>query len=307
MRYVTCSSCAKDSIPLNNSVSVDGVVLCQDCFSETFNDKALLKGRQVLQELDPTVCVSCNKDFGDTALRKMGTYPVCDTCTVAIEKRVMPTWVKAFFAAVVLIVVFSFYWNSRFFQAHEEINNANAAFQRQEYRLAADLMSDASNHVREMEDLRHMKAYFSGIACLTEDKSTEAVDHFKSCLDFMPKDFDVSILLQQAELGSAFDKKDYHQFLMLSKMQLERDTTNVINWGSVASAYACLYATTGKDSLKTLAHIYLAHVEADTLDPTAPQYLQRIRHRLATREIITKKEYDKRFPIGWRETEIETR
>lgn len=106
MRYVTCSLCQADQIPQNSALRVDNALYCENCLKETFPDDASLKGKQVFREYDPTVCFNCAQDFGERPLEKLGSYPVCRDCDDAIKQKVFPTWVKAFFMGVLVLVVF---------------------------------------------------------------------------------------------------------------------------------------------------------------------------------------------------------
>jgi hypothetical protein len=71
---------------------------------------------------------------------------------------------------------------------------------------------------------------------------------------------------------------------------------------SVASAYACKYATTGDTSFrdKSLEQLERARAAAGAVSEEFAVYENRIRHRLQSREIITGKEFEKRFPHGWK-------
>ena len=73
-----------------------------------------------------------------------------------------------------------------------------------------------------------------------------------------------------------------------------------------ASAHAAKYAATGDPDHKQKALEFLDQAAAKQGNsPDLQEYLQeyqpRIRYRLQTREIIDKKEYDRRFPQGWKE------
>src|ERR1700687_629757 len=98
-------------------------------------------------------------------------------------------------------------------------------------------------------------------------------------------------MLAQAEGGAAFDSKDYDTFL--AKMQvLERLAPgNATAVGSVASAYACKDAGTGKEEFRKATEQPLERAAglAGKTDPRFQEYEARIRHRLRTREIISRK------------------
>lgn len=300
MKLTQCTICNKTDVPLNESIGIDHKTYCADCFNTSFPDKEELKGKLIEQEADPTICASCGQDFGDTILKKISRYPICDPCSVAINNRAFPGWVKLFLAALLLIVLFSFYWNWRFYAAFNNIKASNLAFQQANYAEAASLMQSASKKIPEVPDVDAFASYFSGIALLKEDKPVEALAEFNKCKDVMPGEANLKNLILQAEMGTGFETKNYTQFLAASRELLQEDTTSAMLLASVASAYACIYADKGVDSVKTLALDYLqkARATGDT-SADARNYFMRIEHRIFTREIVEKEEFDKKYPNGW--------
>lgn len=108
-------------------------------------------------------------------------------------------------------------------------------------------------------------------------------------------------MIIQASLGVAFDNKDYEEFLRASKAYLEYDTTLAIANASVASAYSCLYAESGKEADNENARFYLAkakQIDNDSEDMLT--YYNMIEYRLQHRIIITREEFAKKFPNGWK-------
>ena len=103
-------------------------------------------------------------------------------------------------------------------------------------------------------------------------------------------------------MGVAFNEKDYGKFLEIAKAYNKANGSNSFSLSMLASAYACNYAVTGDENFKkqSLGNMEQAVAMAGE-DPGLIEYSQRIRHRLSSREIIKKKEFDKRFPDGWTE------
>ena len=101
--------------------------------------------------------------------------------------------------------------------------------------------------------------------------------------------------------SDAFERKDYDTFLTTSRaaLALMPDEPRLI--AGVASALACKYALTGEPAYRVEAESLLAR--AGTLSAQRPadeqashaEYAERIQHRLASRIIIDKDEYDRRF------------
>ena len=106
--------------------------------------------------------------------------------------------------------------------------------------------------------------------------------------------------LLQAEAGAAFDAKDYDTFLAKSMEVLKRHPNEPMALAAVASAYACKYAATGLDAHRQEALKYLDSAAQRGQGPELAEYRQRILHRLQTREIISREEFYRRFPLGWK-------
>ncbi|SDP32820.1 hypothetical protein SAMN05428975_1169 [Mucilaginibacter sp. OK268] len=246
-----------------------------------------------------SVCAFCQQDFGDVTLNKLSVYPICDNCKLNLDKSIFPSWVKLFFAGVLVLVVFSIFWNWRFYSAYRNIKHANEAFGKQSFSGAANFMSEASAQVPEISDLAEMAAYFKAVDLLSKDKSAAALVQLEKCKDLSPN-FHVKEYILQAQIGSGFDNKDYKLFLAASKSFLQLDTTQSQSWAGVSSAYACLYAQNNVDSLKQLSLKYFN--KAKTLDDTsvvAKEYYGLIQYRLDSRQIITRDQFHKKFPNGY--------
>jgi hypothetical protein len=118
----------------------------------------------------------------------------------------------------------------------------------------------------------------------------------------MPKSAEVRRLLLVAEIGDAFDRKDYDTFLAKSKEIATQNPKEAQVAAGVASAYACKYAVTGEESFRqeALRQLEKAAALAPPGDKDYPEYANRIRHRIETREIIKREEFRRRFPNGWK-------
>jgi hypothetical protein len=153
--------------------------------------------------------------------------------------------------------------------------------------------------VPEVRELKTLAAYFRGLSCLEQDKCEEAEGCLGQCAS-MPREYHVSSLLLRAEAGAAFRKKDYDRFERLAEDAAKQQPGDAIAQAQVASALACEYAVSGNEALRRRAEAKLD--EANRMDSAtlgATHYVERIRHRLETREIIDSKEFFRRFPNGW--------
>lgn len=300
MRKTDCGVCEKTDLPLNETIKIDGKTYCADCFQKNFSDQSQLEFRTVEKEADPTVCAFCEKDFGDVELNKISTYPACADCTADIKNRTFPTWVKAFFIGIVVIVVGAFFWNWKYYQAYNDIQKSNESFGMGDYATAAALMTSAGKKVPEVEDVETLAAYFRGISFLSADKGAEALAEFNKCAEKLPPEYNMKSMIAQASIGASFDKQDYQGFLSAAKDLLQIDSTVASTWSSVASAYACIYADKGDEKAKANALKYIER--AKTIDSTsaeAKQYYNMIEYRLDSRKIIRREEFLQQFPNGW--------
>jgi hypothetical protein len=102
--------------------------------------------------------------------------------------------------------------------------------------------------------------------------------------------------------GAAFARKDYDTFVAISRKEWKERPTAAMAAG-LASALACKYAVTGDASFRQESEEMLAKAQqlaqgdSEALK-NLEEYLPRIRYRLDTRQIITRKEYDRRFRSG---------
>jgi hypothetical protein len=131
---------------------------------------------------------------------------------------------------------------------------------------------------------------------LSRDESAPAVELARALARKHPDDSGATDLQASAEIANAFDTRDYEAFLVWARRQEERHPKSAYAAAQVASALACKYAVTGEERYRrdSLAQMDKART-LDDKTANLTEYEERIRHRLDTREIIDKKEYDNRF------------
>ena len=294
MRMMVCQCCSTER-PTNETFDVQGRTLCKDCGDQFFEEHPE-SDVSVAQNVDPTICANCGADNGDTPHGRIIEVPACAACTEFFRNRPYPKWVKMFFLAVAVLVVVSLVWNGRFFQGYFEMRAAFAAWADQDFSEAASQMSAAAEHVPESMELREFAAFLQGILCLQKDECEKAETYFTQCTH-MPPEFGVPMLRQTAAIGTAFNRKDYDQFLQIAEQAALQRPSDPIAQAQVASALACLYAVGGDDDLRRQAESKLEEAKKlGTEGIEASRYEERIRHRLKTREIISSEEYEQRFP-----------
>jgi len=156
--------------------------------------------------------------------------------------------------------------------------------------------------VPESTDLAAAASMYRGLSLLKDDKNAEALKCFQTAA-FHPATQGpmLSQFTLMAEAAVAFDAKNYDEFLKKEEALVKLLPTESHAVAGVASAYACKYALTGnekyrKESLKRLDQ---ARKLAGPNNPEMQEFVQRIQHRLDTRQILKREEFQKRFPSGY--------
>ena len=143
------------------------------------------------------------------------------------------------------------------------------------------------------------KANDAGKLAQEGGKDVEAAKLFRQAVAEYPESKEMAAAIPYFDEGAAFEQKDYDKFLALAQEVFSK-TPTASNVATIASAWACKYAASGNVQFKDEAEQFLA--KAQQMAQSDPEemkrleeYLPRIRHRIDSREIITKQEYDKRF------------
>ncbi|HEX6465730.1 MAG TPA: hypothetical protein VFZ99_00405 [Terriglobales bacterium] len=114
-----------------------------------------------------------------------------------------------------------------------------------------------------------------------------------------PESSDLAIAAITYAGSSAFEQKDYQAFLDLSSKALQTNPQDPELIAMAASAMACKYAVTGDRQARRQTEELLARAQSLSNTPelkaSYQEYSERIRYRLESREIISRKEYDRRF------------
>ncbi|HKW34282.1 MAG TPA: tetratricopeptide repeat protein [Candidatus Acidoferrum sp.] len=132
-----------------------------------------------------------------------------------------------------------------------------------------------------------------------EGKEIEAARLMHEAATAYPEAPGLAAAAEYYDSGAAFARKDYDSFVAITRKQWNGHSSAATAAG-LAGSLACEFAVTGDSSYRQQAEEMLAKAQqmaqgdADALK-NLEEYLPRIRYRLDTRKIITKKEYDRRF------------
>jgi hypothetical protein len=298
MQSLTCKSCGQEH-PKVETVEVAGTTLCKTCAEKFVDEHPHTPAEDVRNNIDPTVCVNCGADNGDSPHALLMQLPACGACINFFRHRPFPAWIKISFAALVFLVLFSMVWNWRFFAGHFEIKAAFQAMVQGNIEEAVIKISAAAKHVPESQAIRELAKYFQGLLNLKDEKWQDAIDCFSNC-SLLPREYEVPLMLSRAEAGLAFDQKDYDRFLQAVEAIAREQPGDPMAIAAIASALACKYAVSGDDNLRRQAEDKLTEAKNLGLEASnSGRYEERIRHRLETREIIDSEEFMRRFPDGW--------
>jgi len=304
MTQVECAGCRK-SFPMNETYAVHGRAFCQPCGDAELSQLASVNVRpgDVARQVDPTICAGCQLDTGRSALGTLPSgLPVCEPCREKVLNRPYPGWVKAAFAAVLVLAAVSFARNWRFAAGYWETKQSVRAAQTGDFRKASELMDRAARNVPEAAELGELASYYRALVFLSGDRSAEAVPLLEAYIARNPTSETAKGLLIQAQSGAAFDRKDYDAFLTAAHKYAGTDPGTANTALRLASAYACKYASTGDEKFKQEAaeNLARARTRASLQKEDLGNLPERIEHRLATREILSPTEYQKRYPRGWK-------
>lgn len=308
MKRDSCTGCGQ-VLPVNNLFVVLGSLMCENCGNAELarHPPEGLPEDAVVPQVDPTVCGKCQFDGGTRELKRIIGVPVCDACEYELRHRPFPAWVKFSFAGLLALAVVCFAMNWRFFIGYVELHRGIRAFGNHDVPRAAAIMRSCAKHLPEEAEIKNLSNLFSGIELLGQDKSAEALTLLRQCAGRFPAPTGLGqtaqVALLQAEIGEAFETRDYERFLLKETELLNLQPTEPMCILGVASAHACKYAVSGQEAEKqeALRHIDRALQQSPAAE--VQEYRQRILHRLNSREIIPKTEYDRRFPQGWKAEE----
>jgi len=300
MKHVACEGCGSRTPTGETFLALDRV-LCGPCVEASLQEGTRYAEGSVRRQADPTMCANCGADNGAADLPRLAGLPMCPACTGAYRARPFPLWVKVGLAVMLGLAAFSLVRNLRFFRAHFEARRALAAYEAGDAATAAERMASAAARVPEAEGLQGSALFLEGILLVAEDRSAEALEVLRRCRRNHGPGEALNHYLLVAERGAAFDAKDYDTFLRASRDLMIRQPREARAVAGVASALACKYAVTGEEHYKRESLEMLARAAAlagSREEEDLETYARRIRHRLESRQIITAKEYERRFPQG---------
>ncbi len=296
MQYRKCFSCGEDK-PQNDILAINRELICADCV-----DKKVMSGESVdmnnaVFEFDSTVCSFCGHDAGELDLPLKASRPICDDCTNSIERKISPAWLSPFLFLIGFSIVGGIVFNWKYFEGYFILNKVVENYVLGDIESAYRETEQLIAKIPDSKDLKFVNNYYGGMYFLSVDSSKKALEMLNEIQE--PDDFLV-YLKNNARLSVAFDDKEYQTMLYYAE-EIYKTDSSASALLSVASANACLYATTNDEKHRKLAETQLS--EALLLDDSSKSlqhYASKIEHRIATKRILTEEQYVKEFPNDWK-------
>ncbi|MEO8587749.1 MAG: hypothetical protein ABI432_00110 [Flavobacteriales bacterium] len=300
MFTITCPGCQRANVPLYECYRVGEHLTCTSCFEREHPLEADRSGPGIARLADMDHCAFCGKSKADVMIKNMNGSPVCVSCSQNLISRPFPLWVKAFFAGVLLLVVVSIAWNWRFFRAHGALTDIGTAAAEGDIDGVLNGIDRFDHLLPEQQELLGMRLYWQGLRAMQHDSAAAALALFEQVHREAPGQFELELLMTNARLGAAFDRQDYDEFLAQCKKLVELDRENPTTFASIASAFACKYATSVDTAYRDSSLQQLEKARSLGVDSSFTEYEERILYRLASREIISRTAFHERFPNGWK-------
>ena len=216
MRHATCAAC-QATAPMNEAFSVVDRTLCRPCLEELLNSKpdGSLTPGSVSQLSDPTICVHCSADNGDAEWGAVAGLPACTACEVRLRNRPFPAWLKVATVVFLCIAGAAFAYNWRFFKGYLELTAGGRALEAGEIERGMALYASAAARLPEMPELSVLPNLFEAQKLVAEDKYDEGLALLDRTRPYAGPDWagHFRSVELQAEIGKAFDRKDYDAFL----------------------------------------------------------------------------------------------
>jgi hypothetical protein len=205
-------------------------------------------------------------------------------------------------ALLLLLAAFLFVSNWRFIAGYRDMKQAARALEAGDFVRASKLMDSASRHMPEEPQLAHAASFSRALLLMERERAAEAVPLLQDFRAHYAEPDAVDALLARAETAAAFERRDYDAFLVKAQALSAGQPGSLDALLALTSAYACKYAITGQPEFKDLAWRSLGEAKrrAGPQGQMLADVGQRVEHRLATREILSPAEFNRRYPRGWK-------
>jgi hypothetical protein len=300
MRSTTCSRCGGE-FPRSGAYAFRGAEYCAPC-ADTLRSDPEASDEEFLALSDPTTCAFCGADGGEAEFPRQMGLPACPACERRLYRAPLPTWVKAFLAAIALVLVACTLLNLPYYRSFALSKSSVAALKRGDLALAAARMGAASAALPKDVDTASTAALLGAWASVSAGDMAAAEGRYEAYLAAVPNDAGIRREYRRVQASLAFDKKEWREFYRHSAAASEGDESPM-GLLARASAAASLWAAYGEADRKAEAEGLIARAlaglsaglsEGDRAQAEA--LARRTRYRIDTREILEPDEYYRRHP-----------
>lgn len=299
-----CCACRREQ-PLGTYFYVYQDLLCEPCANArvTALGKQKLKPGDVRRAVDLTLCTECHADGGDRPHMTIGNLPFCPECTARVRKRPFPLWLKAAAVLLLLLLGVATVRMAGYARAAMDLHRSiRLAFVQGDLAGAQQAAAAARKRVPESKYTRSHDNYFTGLKAIYEEDMQQAVSCFNAIdIPLEERVYQRDFLLRSAQISLAFDRRQYDRALALSQENLKTDPGNPDLLTALASVSAACYAQSGdakrkQETLDALTRAAELMKKAPAAEQARMDYeIKRIRHRLETRQVLSRKEYEQKF------------
>ncbi len=301
MKYIHCIECNQKK-PTNEVFIYEEKNYCHECLSKKNKDESISEA-DIERLVDDTICTNCHYDNGDFDLKKISNFPLCEKCFSLIMNRPFPKWIKISSVALILIVLFGLFYNSKYLFSYLDIRESNKLFQTGKLEESYLKMEEASRKLPHLEYLTGLSNLYEGIYLFYNNKLKEALLLFESYKEYFPDDNDIEYWILNSKSGISFDSKDYQNFYNYQKELFNLNPEDIIYIAGVSSGASCLYIITNDEKYKNEMNEYFELATQKMLPEEKEilsEYIQRIKYRIFSGEIISSEEYYEKYPEGWK-------
>lgn len=179
------------------------------------------------------------------------------------------------------------------------MNKAMNEYENGSIEVAAKLAKEAALEVPEINDYKVISDYYQAIYLVSSDNYENALPLMESVSSFYPEDINIRYLTLNMKIATSFDEKNYSDMYNSTMELAELFPEDPMIILSHASGAACMYVDTNKEKYREESEALISSallLSNDDDHDLLGEYIQRIRNRLESKEIIDSDEYYRRFP-----------
>lgn len=318
MKKEKCTACGAE-LPIRELVFAGQELCCRPCALKKTAPSAgaAASGLKIQDAVDPTICDRCGKDNGAAEWTLFKGLPYCPACLRRVRgRRIWPAVLGTLAAlCVISLVVWGVIHMRTLAEAREITDRAIQNYMTEKNADLPKKVEDSLQIARGAymlapgdKRVNSFYSYFSGMKAMYAGDNQKAT----ACFEAVDPQSDPGIWSNEevwalrynrrnAKMNLAFEQKRYEDALDLAREALKENPADPLLMCQVASYCAAVWASRGDYKMKNQAQLYIDKVKSFEKDVTGAERKQmdyqvaRIQHRIATKQILTRKEYEDKF------------